>query len=91
MWFERFVITVTSLANEFTTSAWDYYSPKLADVMILLGAFGLFFTLFALFCRFLPFIAMSEVRGVLAEQAQAKARAQQQPSPESAAKPAAES
>ena len=73
MWFERFVITVTSLANDYTPAAWDYYSPKLADVGIMIGAFGLFFTLFALFCRFLPFIAMSEVKGVMADQAHAVA------------------
>jgi molybdopterin-containing oxidoreductase family membrane subunit len=85
MWFERFVITVTSLANDYTSSAWDYYSPKLADVMIMLGAFGLFFTLFALFCRFLPFIAMSEVRGVLAEQAQSRAAASARHSSEATA------
>ncbi|NCG56267.1 MAG: hydrogenase [Proteobacteria bacterium] len=69
MWFERFVITVTSLANDYTPAAWDYYTPKLADVGIMIGAFGLFFTLFALFCRFLPFIAMSEVKGVSADAA----------------------
>ncbi|MBC8261793.1 MAG: polysulfide reductase NrfD [Planctomycetia bacterium] len=69
MWFERFVITVTSLANDYTPAAWDYYTPKLADVGIMIGAFGLFFTLFALFCRFLPFIAMSEVKGVIADAA----------------------
>jgi len=68
MWFERFVITVTSLANDFVPSAWDYYVPTWVDLGIMAGAFGLFFTCFCLFCRFLPFIAMSEVKGVLLDQ-----------------------
>lgn len=65
MWFERFVITVTSLANDFLPSAWDYYSPSIFDISLLVGSFGLFFTLFLLFIRFLPMISMAEVKGVL--------------------------
>jgi molybdopterin-containing oxidoreductase family membrane subunit len=65
MWFERFVIVVTSLANDFLPSSWDYFSPTIYDIGILVGSFGLFFTLFLLFLRFLPMIAMSEVKGVL--------------------------
>ncbi|MHC4935905.1 MAG: NrfD/PsrC family molybdoenzyme membrane anchor subunit [Planctomycetota bacterium] len=68
MWFERFVITISSLANDFVPSAWDYYSPTWVDIGIMIGAFGLFFTLFTLFCRFLPFIAMAEVKAVVADQ-----------------------
>ncbi|NRA75415.1 MAG: polysulfide reductase NrfD [Planctomycetes bacterium] len=82
MWFERFVIVVTSLANDYTSSAWDYYTPKLTDVAILLGSFGLFFTLFALFCRFLPFVAMTEIRGVMAERAHSVSVAPQQSTPD---------
>ncbi|RMF08347.1 MAG: hydrogenase [Candidatus Neomarinimicrobiota bacterium] len=65
MWFERFVITVTSLSRDFLPAAWDYYSPTIWDVAIFLGSFGLFFTFFLLFLRFLPMIAMAEVKGVL--------------------------
>ena len=65
MWFDRFVITVTSLANDFLPSAWDYYSPSIFDISLLVGSFGLFFTLFLLFIRFLPMISMAEVKGVL--------------------------
>jgi Ni/Fe-hydrogenase subunit HybB-like protein len=67
MWFERFVITVTTLSRDFLPSSWAYYAPSLWDVMIFLGSFGLFFTLFLLFLRFLPLIAMAEVKGVLPE------------------------
>ncbi|MEE9553236.1 MAG: NrfD/PsrC family molybdoenzyme membrane anchor subunit [candidate division Zixibacteria bacterium] len=65
MWFERFVIVVSSLAADFLPSSWDYFSPTIFDIGFLLGSFGLFFTLFLLFLRFLPMIAMSEVKGVL--------------------------
>ena len=67
MWFERFVITVTSLSRDHLPSSWDYYSPTLFDVATYIGTFGLFFTLFLLFLRFLPMISMSEVKGVLQE------------------------
>ena len=65
MWFERFVITVTSLSRDFLPSSWDYFRPTAVDVLMFLGSFGLFFTLFLLFCRFLPMVAMAEVKSVL--------------------------
>ncbi len=65
MWFERFVITVTSLSRDFLPSSWDYYSPTIWDIMTFVGSFGLFFTLFLLFLRFLPMISMTEVKAVL--------------------------
>jgi len=68
MWFERFVIVISSLANDFLPSSWDYYTPTWVDVGTLIGSFGLFFTLFLLFCRFLPFIAMSEIKVTMSEQ-----------------------
>jgi hypothetical protein len=68
MWFERFVITVTSLSRDFLPTSWGYYGPTWVDVSMLIGSFGVFFTLFLLFCRFLPVVAMSEVKGILAIQ-----------------------
>jgi molybdopterin-containing oxidoreductase family membrane subunit len=65
MWFERFVITVTSLHHDFMPSSWDYYTPTIWDLGMLIGSFGLFFTLFCLFCRFLPMIAIAEVKSVM--------------------------
>ena len=65
MWFERFVIVVTSLSRDFLPSSWDYYSPTKYDVGIFVGSFGLFFTMFLLFLRFVPMVAMSEVKNVL--------------------------
>ena len=65
MWFERFVIVVTSLCRDFLPSSWAYFRPTEIDIMMLIGSFGLFTSLFCLFCRFLPVIAMSEVKNVI--------------------------
>jgi Ni/Fe-hydrogenase subunit HybB-like protein len=64
MWFERFVIIVISLHRDFLPSSWGYYLPTWVDVMTFVGTFGLFFTMFLLFMRFLPMVAISEVKGV---------------------------
>jgi len=65
MWFERFVIIVTSLTRDFLPSSWHEFMPTEIDLLMLLGSFGLFFTLFLLFCRWLPMVAMAEVKGVM--------------------------
>ena len=70
MWFERFVIIVTSLHRDFLPSSWSGYVPTWTEVGSLVFGFGLFFTLFLLFCRFVPMIAMSEVKTVLEPRAQ---------------------
>jgi len=64
MWFERFVIVVTSLHRDYLPANWGYYSPTKVDVLTFVGTFGLFMVLFLLFIRFLPLIAISEVKGV---------------------------
>lgn len=65
MWFERFVITVTSLSRDFLPSSWAYYTPTLTDFAILLGSFGLFFTLLLLFTKTLPVVSIAEVKAVV--------------------------
>ncbi len=65
VWFERFIIIVTSLSRDFIPANWFHYAPTSVEVATLLGSFGLFFTLFLLFCRFIPVIAVAEVKGVL--------------------------
>ena len=62
MWFERFVIICTSLTRDFLPSSWGAFVPTPVDYMTLSGSFGLFFTLFLLFCRYLPMCAISEVK-----------------------------
>ena len=65
MWFERFVIIVTSLSRDFLPSSWGEFVPTPIDVVMFLGSFGLFFTLFLLFCRYLPMVAMAEVKAAV--------------------------
>ncbi len=70
MWFERFVIIVTSLHRDYVPSSWGYFRPTWVDMCTFAGTIGLFLTLFLLFARFLPMIAISEVKGVLAYEKQ---------------------
>jgi len=65
MWFERFVIIVTSTYQDFLPSSWGMFHPTAIDILTYLGTFGLFFTLFLLFVRWIPMIAIAEVKGNL--------------------------
>jgi molybdopterin-containing oxidoreductase family membrane subunit len=65
MWFERFVIIVTSLYRDFLPSSWGWFRPTLVDIFTYAGTLGLFFTAFLLFIRWIPMIAIAEVKGVL--------------------------
>jgi len=65
MWFERFVIVTTSLHRDYLPSSWKMFYPTWVDYLQLLGGFGLFTTLFLIFVRFLPMIAISEVKACL--------------------------
>lgn len=67
MWFERFVIMMT-LHRDFLPSSWDMYSPTIFDYAMLVGTFGIFFTLFLLWCRIMPVIAVAEVKTVMPAQ-----------------------
>jgi Ni/Fe-hydrogenase subunit HybB-like protein len=78
MWFERFVIIVTSLHRDFLPSSWTMYSPTFIEIGIYLGTMGMFFTFFLLFCRFFPVIAQSELKTIVkssSEEWKAKAAA----------------
>jgi molybdopterin-containing oxidoreductase family membrane subunit len=65
MWFERFVIIVTSLHRDYIPSSWTYFRPSIWDISLFVGTFGLFLTMFLLFCKFLPVIAAAEVKAVM--------------------------
>ncbi len=65
MWFERYVIVVTSLHRDFLPSSWSMYFPTWYDWGWTFGSFGLFFALFLLFVRVLPTIAMAEIKSVM--------------------------
>jgi len=65
MWFERFVIIVTSLHRDYLPSAWTMFSPTFIDIGIFLGTIGFFFTLFLLYSRTFPVIAQAELKSIL--------------------------
>jgi len=65
MWFERFVIIVTSLHRAFLPGEWGMFFPTAVDILTFVGTFGIFLTLFLLFMKFLPAFAMSEIKNVL--------------------------
>ncbi|MFY0606885.1 MAG: polysulfide reductase NrfD [Cyclobacteriaceae bacterium] len=65
MWFERFVIIVTSLHRDFLPSSWAMFYPTMYDVGVYVFTFGLFFTLFFLFAKFFPVINMAEVKSII--------------------------
>jgi Ni/Fe-hydrogenase subunit HybB-like protein len=65
MWFERFVIVVTSLSRDYLPSSWMMFYPTWVDVLQMIGGFGLFATPFLLFIRFVPMVAISEVKACL--------------------------
>jgi len=67
MWLERFVIVITSLHRDFVPSSWGMFFPTIWDWATLFGSIGLFLTLLFLFIRFLPMIAISETRELVAE------------------------
>src|ERR1044072_3507056 len=66
MWFERFVIVVTSVDRDYLPSSWStYYTPTIWEVGFYLGTFGLFFTCYFLFAKFFPVIAVAEIKHIL--------------------------
>jgi Ni/Fe-hydrogenase subunit HybB-like protein len=66
MWFERFVIIVTSVYRDYLPAAWSiYYRPTIWEVGFYMGTFGLFFTCYFLFSKFFPVIALAEIKHIL--------------------------
>jgi len=65
MWFERFVIIVSSLSRDFLPSSWHLFTPTYVDFMILIGSFGFFFTWLLLFTKALPVVSMAEVKATV--------------------------
>ncbi|NQY68650.1 MAG: polysulfide reductase NrfD [Flavobacteriales bacterium] len=65
MWFERFVIIVTSIHRDFLPSSWTMFHPTFIDIGIFIGTIGIFFTIFLLFSRAFPVIAFNELKSIL--------------------------
>ena len=74
MWFERFVIIVTSLSHEYEPFAWGMYRPSVTEMGIVLGSFGWFCFWFLLFTRLLPPVAIAELKEVLPAPLRRRAR-----------------
>ena len=72
MWFERFVIIVTSLHRDYLPSSWAMFSPTRYDVGVYLFTMGLFFTCFFLFAKFFPVVNMAEVKSILKSDGESK-------------------
>jgi len=65
MWFERFVIVVTSIHRDFLPSSWAMFYPTIHDVGVYLFSFGFFFTCYLLFSKYFPVINIAEIKGIL--------------------------
>jgi molybdopterin-containing oxidoreductase family membrane subunit len=65
MWFERYVIIVTSLHRDFLPSSWSMHYPSHIDIGVYIGTIGLFFVFFLLFARYFPVLALNEVKSIL--------------------------
>jgi molybdopterin-containing oxidoreductase family membrane subunit len=65
MWFERFVIIVTSLHRDYLPSSWAMFYPTFYDVGVYLFSLGFFFTSFLLFAKFFPMVNIAEVKSIL--------------------------
>ncbi len=72
MWFERFVIIVTSLHRDFLPSSWAMFYPTAVDIGTYVFSFGVFFTAFFLFAKFFPVINMAEVKSIIKATGQKK-------------------
>ena len=65
MWFERFVIIVTSVHRDYTPAAWGEFKATSIDIGVFIGTIGIFFTLFLLFARYFPVLALNELKTIL--------------------------
>ena len=67
MWFERYVIIVTSLSKDFLPSSWADYHPTVVEWANYIGTMGIFILGLLFFFRYIPIISMSETKGILKE------------------------
>jgi len=65
LWLDHYILVVQSLHIDFLPSEWRVYHGTIWDWMTLIGSFGLFLTLFFVFIRIFPMVAMSEMRGLV--------------------------
>jgi Ni/Fe-hydrogenase subunit HybB-like protein len=76
MWFERYIIMVSSLAQDFLPSSWVAYHPTMVDIGIYLGTFGIFTCGMLMFVRYIPIIAVNEIKPIARAEKLKKQKAQ---------------
>jgi molybdopterin-containing oxidoreductase family membrane subunit len=64
MWFERYVIIIGGLSREYDPAVWGVYTPSVPELIIVAGSFGLFSTLFLIFLKLFPVIAIAEIKEI---------------------------
>jgi molybdopterin-containing oxidoreductase family membrane subunit len=65
MWFERFVIIVTSIHRDYVPSSWSYFHPTWVGIGVFMGTIGIFFVLYLLFSRYFPVLPIAELKTIL--------------------------
>ena len=65
MWFERFVIIVTSVHRDYLPSSWSMFYPTWVDIGVFIGTLGLFSVFYLLFLRYFPVLALNELKTIL--------------------------
>jgi len=65
MWFERFVIIASTIARDYLPTSWSYYTPTWVEIGLFVGTLGLFFTLYLIFTRVAPVVAVAEIKSIL--------------------------
>ena len=78
MWFERYVIILTSLHRDYLPSSWSEFHASGIDVGVFVGTLGIFLTLFLLFARFFPVLALNELKTILKSSGEAQKRIQEE-------------
>ena len=65
MWFERYVIIITSLSREYIPGTWGLYIISPVEIAVIVGSFCWFSMWFLLFLKAFHVIAISEVKELI--------------------------
>lgn len=72
MWFERYMLLVSSLYRDYLASSWGHYTASFWEWALFAGMLGVFMVPFLLFVRFLPVISAFEVKEVMFEEKESR-------------------
>ena len=62
---ERFIIVATSQPRKFLPDAFGFYFPSIVEILITIGSFAIFSTLFLIFVKWVPSVSLYEVKETL--------------------------